>query len=105
MVQHPEDQAKVRQLLTQLDPGEAEAIALATERSPDYLLIDEAKGRQIARGAGLPVIGILGVLLLAKERSLIPAIQPLMDDLQRKARFFIRATLYDELLRLANENE
>ncbi len=43
--------------------GEAEAIALASERRDTLLLIDEAQGRRVAERLGIPVRGSLGVLL------------------------------------------
>lgn len=46
-----------------LDYGEAEAIVLAKERQL-ILLIDEKKGRKIAKGMGISIIGFLGILLL-----------------------------------------
>lgn len=62
-----------------LDAGEADAIALALELQADDLLIDERLGRQEAIRLGLPIIGILDVLLAAKQRSLIPQVQPTSD--------------------------
>lgn len=41
------------------DPGEAEAIALALETEADVLLIDERRGRQVARRLGCRVLGLL----------------------------------------------
>ncbi len=57
-----------------LDAGEANAIALALELQADDLLIDERLGRQEALRLGLSIIGILGILLVAKPRSLIPQV-------------------------------
>lgn len=52
-----------------LDRGEAEAITLAVETKPDFLLMDERKGRRLAEERGLAVIGALGVLLEASRRG------------------------------------
>ena len=46
----------------QLDLGESEAIALATEVHADVVLIDEQAGRQEAVRRGLKVAGTLSVL-------------------------------------------
>lgn len=51
-----------------LDYGEAEAVALAQEKQW-LLLIDEKKGRKIAKNMGLKIIGLLGVLLLNYRRG------------------------------------
>ena len=66
--------SKNTQLLKQLDGildyGEAEAIALA--KSFDYpLLIDEKKGREIAIGLDIKIIGFLGVLLLHHKKEML----------------------------------
>ena len=86
-----------------LDGGEANAIALALELQADDLLIDERLGRQEAVRLGLSIIGILGVLLIAKQRSLIPEVQPVMDALSSQAGFRISPQLYQRVLTLAKE--
>lgn len=101
--QAPTNLSAVQQLLTQLDAGESEAITLAAELKADYLLIDEMTGRSIAQQRGLKVTGVLGVLMMAKQQRLIEAVKPLMDALQQQARFFIHQRLYDEVLKLAEE--
>jgi len=86
-----------------LDAGEANAIALALELQADDLLIDERLGRQEAVRLGLSIIGILGVLLVAKQRSLIPQVQSVMDSLIEEAGFRISPQLYQRVLTLAQE--
>ncbi|MGD1705167.1 DUF3368 domain-containing protein [Dapis sp. BLCC M229] len=49
------------------------------------------------------VIGVLGILLIAKQRKLITKIQQLMDDLIAKAGFRINQGLYLDVLKLAQE--
>jgi len=88
-------------LKADLDPGEAEAIALAVEIEADRILMDERKGRQIAINLSLKPVGVLGILLRAKQENLIPHVRPLMDRLLNEADFFIHTALYDEVLVLA----
>lgn len=88
-----------------LDAGEANAIALAFELQADDLLIDERLGRQEAIRLGLSIIGILGILLVAKQRSLIPQVQPVMDALINQAGFRVSPQLYQRILTLAQEPE
>lgn len=86
-----------------LDAGEANAIALALELQADDLLIDERLGRQEAVRLGLSIVGILGILLVAKQKSLIPQVQPIMDALINQAGFRVSLQLYQRVLVLAQE--
>lgn len=86
-----------------LDAGEANAIALALELQADDLLIDERLGRQEALRLGLSIIGILGILLVAKPRHLIPQVKPIMDALINEAGFRVSPQLYQRVLALAQE--
>jgi predicted nucleic acid-binding protein len=57
-----------------LDPGEVEAILLAEQMNCRFLLMDERKGRLVAKKRGIPIVGICGLLLLAKEQGFIPLV-------------------------------
>ena len=87
-----------------LGEGESEAISLALEISPHYVILDEAAGRNFALGLGLPVIGVVGLLLKAKRKGLIPAIRPLLDNLLN-FKFRISPALYKQTLLLADEDQ
>lgn len=93
------------QLERGLDTGEAHAIVLALELEADDLLIDERLGRQEALRLGVPIIGILGVLILAKQRNLISKAQTVMDSLINQAGFRVSPQLYRQVLILAQEHE
>ncbi|HFB99287.1 MAG TPA: DUF3368 domain-containing protein [Phaeodactylibacter sp.] len=93
----------VQELLLKLDKGEAEAIALAIETNADILLIDEKKGRIIAKNLGLEITGILGILLQSKKSGLVSEIKPVLDSLINTANFFISKNLYNLILEKAGE--
>lgn len=88
-----------------LDPGEAEAIALAVELNPDYLLIDETLGRSFARQHGVPVIGLLGVLLMAKQDGLIESVAATMDQLTSQAGFYVADNVRKRTVEMAGESD
>lgn len=86
-----------------LGPGEGEAIVLAQELSADLLLIDERRARKIALQLGLPVTGVVGVMLEAKKAGLISAIKPILDQMEAAVAFRLKRSLYDAALRAAGE--
>ena len=104
-IQAPTNRTVVNELQETLDPGEAEALALALEMGVDAVLIDESAGRAMAVKRGLQPLGVPGVLLRAKERALIGSMRPLLDRLQSELGFFIAPSLRDEILRVAKEKE
>jgi len=89
------------QLTELLDRGEAEAIVLAQSRDA-RLLIDERKGRAVARSRGMRVIGTGGVLLLAKREHVIEQVAPILDELASHG-YRLSDELRRELLVLAGE--
>jgi hypothetical protein len=93
----------VRSLRQELDPGEAEAIALAVEINADWLLMDERLGRQTARHFGLGYIGLIGILKVAKRRGEIAALRPLLEQLRDLAGFRVSPAMYEQALREMGE--
>jgi uncharacterized protein len=94
--------AAVTALRLELDEGEAATIVLAQEISADLVLMDERLGRAAALRFGLQVIGVLGVLVEAKQQSLVPNIKPLVDNLINSG-FFIKTDLYNRVLQAVGE--
>jgi hypothetical protein len=76
---------------------------LALEMKAGYLLIDEREGRTLARQLGLPITGVLGVLLRAKTKGQIEAVRPEIEALRSRARFFIAPALEAAVLAEAGE--
>ena len=88
---------------SRLHGGEIAALWLAVERRADVVLIDERAGRAAAAALGLKTMGLLGILIEARKRSLLPAIAPLLDRLHHEARFWVSPSLRDAVLRAAGE--
>ena len=86
-----------------LDPGEAEAIALALELSADLILLDERDGRAAADRLGLRVTGVLGLLLRAKQDGQIQTVKPEVEALRTRARFFVSPRLEEQILAIDGE--
>ena len=87
------DLSLVNLLRHDLGAGESEAIVLARETGADFVLMDERLGRSAARNLGLKVVGLVGVLIEARERGLISDANELIDQLHRQAGFWISADL------------
>jgi predicted nucleic acid-binding protein len=101
-VQQAVNQQLLQALSFSLDAGESEAIALYWEKSGDFLLIDEQKGRKIAARNGIKIIGALGILLLAKRQGLITTIKTPIE-LLRHSSIRISDRLYQKALEMADE--
>ncbi|MEO1093478.1 MAG: DUF3368 domain-containing protein [Cyanobacteria bacterium J06638_28] len=99
------DLTLVEALTSELDFGEAEAISLAVEMQADQVLMDERRGRLIASRLNLRYIGILGILVEAKNKGLIVKVKTLLDALINKAGFWVSEPLYKSVLQLVNEIE
>lgn len=69
-------------LLSDLDRGEAEVLALAQELDARLVIVDERLGRRHARRLGLTLTGTLGVLLRSKAAGVLPAVRPLVERIR-----------------------
>lgn len=98
---HSEAQAVI--FAQSVDRGEAEAIALARELHADHLLIDERKGRRLAQQQGVPVLGLLGVVLLAKRAGHIASARGLLDRLDHEAGIYLADDLKNSALKAVGE--
>ncbi len=84
-----------------VDAGEAEAIALASEKGC-RLISDDKQARAAAKSLGLAVIGTIGVLVRAKQSGVLTTLKPVLDELEIN-NFYLSEELRREALRLANE--
>jgi uncharacterized protein len=102
-VQPLQNSVKANLYERKVDRGEAEAIALAEELHADHLLIDERKGRRLAQQQGVPVVGLLGVVLLARRAKLISSARTLLEELDAKAGIYLSDELKNAALKTVGE--
>ena len=86
-----------------LDAGESAAIALCLNEKADAILMDEALGRKVAEQLGLRVIGILGVLVQSRRQGLLPKVGDVLDQLEKKANFWMSPHLRAKVLHSVGE--
>jgi predicted nucleic acid-binding protein len=89
-----------------LDPGEASVIGLALiwrDQGVETLLVmDDLAARREAQQAGLSVIGVVGVIVLAKENGLIASARALLEQVSQHG-YFIGARIINAALRQMGE--
>lgn len=102
-VQSVTDKKYQKLLETQVDLGEASAIALANEIDDTLLLLDDLKARKLAIRLNFKITGTLGIIHKAKQMLIISKVKPLID-LLLKTDFRISDRIVKELLILNNEN-
>lgn len=99
---HPNrDDAIYTAAVSHLDEGEAQALSLAHALGCGVLM-DERRGRQTARRQGVPLFGVLGVLLQAKRIGKIECVAPTLDRMQANG-YRISQPLINAALHLAGE--
>ncbi|EIJ32899.1 DUF3368 domain-containing protein [Thiothrix nivea] len=89
---------KLRQTL---DEGEVQALHLAKKLACGVLM-DELSGRRVAQSYLIPVVGVLGVLLKARQSGVIASLSPLIAKLQQED-YRLSASLIHKVLQTAGE--
>lgn len=97
------DSKQLQILELELDRGEASAIALALENSDSRIILDESKGRAVAKRLGLNVIGTLGIIIKAKDKKLIESGKSILEKLEEHG-FWLSASLKARLLKRLDES-
>ncbi|UCH95159.1 MAG: DUF3368 domain-containing protein [Candidatus Aminicenantes bacterium] len=90
-------------LLNVIDQGEAEAIALAKKEGL-VLLIDERRGRKIAKKEKVKITGTGAVLVAAKKKGILKKVSPALNELL-ECGYRISKRLQKKILALAEEDD
>lgn len=102
LIENVKDKKYQEFLETQIDWGEASAIALAKEKEDPLLLLDDLKARKLAARLNLRVTGTLGVIHKAKQIGILEKVKPLIAKLQA-TNFRISENIVEQLLRKNDE--
>jgi len=66
------------------------------------LLIDEKKGRKIAKENGIKIIGSLGTILLAKKHDKIDSVKEILELIQ-KTNFRVSDSIIEYIIKESGE--
>jgi predicted nucleic acid-binding protein len=92
-----------KSIMEGLDEGEKQAIGLALSiGNKVILLIDDRAGRQAAEKLNIKITGLVGVLLLAKEKGLIKSVVDVIEDIRGKG-YWLSNSLVDIAKQLSRE--
>ena len=85
-----------------LGAGESSVLAYAHHHAGVEAIIDDLAGRRCAATFNIPVRGTLGIVLTLKQRGIIAAARPILEDLIRSGLYLSRDVL-DEALKRVGE--
>lgn len=97
-IYHIKNRDLVYQLYGRLHTGELEVIVSAKELKINHVIIDDRSARIMTNSMCLKTLGIMGILLIAKEREYILEIKKEIDSLI-KSGYRISLNLYQEILK------
>lgn len=87
---------------SQLGTGELEVLRVAHETPGSVAVLDDQPARAVAARLGIAYSGTLGLLVDAKRRGLVPAVAPLLQELERH-NFHMSPSLRHAILQAAGE--
>lgn len=90
-------------LLEEIDPGEAETIALALEIGAEFVMIDDRVARESAKRHGLRLAGTMSMVIWAKRQGIIPSARDAALLVRQRTRFFLSDDFIEEIAHEAGE--
>jgi predicted nucleic acid-binding protein len=85
-----------------LGPGESAVLAWCLAHGRSEAIIDDQAGRRCAQTHGIPVRGVLGLILLAKKEGSIEAARPVLESMRRTG-MYLSDRVLDRALALVGE--
>lgn len=85
-----------------LGSGESAVLAYAHAYPGVVAIIDESAGRRCAETLGVPLLGTLGLVMIAKKRGLIPSARPVIALLKQHG-IFLSEAIIDRAMLLIGE--
>jgi predicted nucleic acid-binding protein len=83
-----------------LGPGESAVLSHALATADSSAVIDDWQARRCARSLGIPSIGTLGLVLLAKQIGQIPAARPIIERLRTSGMYLSDKVVEQALARV-----
>ncbi len=83
--------------LKNLHCGEIDAIHLALDLNADWLIVDDGDARHAAKGLGIKIIGLLGMIVWAKKQGKLERALDGIADLRRITRFRVSGEVLAEI--------
>jgi predicted nucleic acid-binding protein len=91
-------------LCLELDAGAASAIALALKQTGSRIILDERKGRIVAKRLNLKVTGTVGLIVKAKEAGFIASGKAVLTQLEAHG-FWLSEKLKRQILARMGESD
>ena len=99
----PQTEGEIRNVISDLDEGEKQAITLAYSHVDDILLlIDDRAGREVADKLGIPITGLIGLILRLKEKRFVQDIGSIAEELRQKG-YWLSDDIVEVVKNLAGE--
>lgn len=86
-----------------LDAGEEAVLTWAFAHPGTVAILDDRRGRRVARALGIPVTGTLGLVVEARRRGVIPAARPVVEQLLQRTAWHLSPELVNSVLARVGE--
>ena len=90
-------------LVWDLHAGESAVLAVALAEPNSMAILDDRQARRCAEALNIQTQGTLGLILVAKQQRLIPAVRPVLEQL-KQAGMYMSDPLVDHVLAAAGES-